>query len=118
MIKHSKYLKEIGVDPMEGFDEKDPRYKLDKELGFAQSETWNLYYSLALEIYPRLCYFREQTLASPIEVDSKEEWDEILGKMIHAFKLILTDDRRDDEKFKEVEEGLRLFAKWYFALWW
>ena len=118
MIKHSKYLKEIGVDPMERVDEKDPRYKLDEELGFAQSETWDLYYSLALEIYPRLCYFREHTLGYPPEADSKEEWDEILDKMIRAFKIILIDDRRDDEKFKEVEEGLNLFAEWYLALWW
>lgn len=118
MIKHSKYLKEIGVDPMEGFIRDDPRYKIDKELGFAQFETWNLYYSLALEIYPRLCYFREHTLAYPVEADSEEEWGEILDKMIRAFKLILIDDRRDDEKFKEIEEGLSLFAKWYLALWW
>ena len=59
MIKRSKYLKEIGVNPMARFDRKDPRYKIDKELGFAQFETWDLSYSLALEIYPRLCYFRE-----------------------------------------------------------
>lgn len=118
MIKYSKYLKEIGVDPMKGVDEKDPRYKIDKELGFAQSETWDLYYSLALEIYPRLCYFREHTLAYPAEADGEDEWDEILDKMIRAFKLILTDDRRDEEKFKEAEEGLKLFAKWYLALWW
>ena len=118
MIKHSKYLKEIGVDPMEGIVKEDPRYKIDKELGFAQFETWDLSYSLALEIYPRLCYFREHTLAYPAGIDSKEEWDEILDKMICAFKLILIDDRRDDEKFKEVEEGLRLFAEWYLALWW
>lgn len=118
MIKHSKYLKEIGIDPMERLDKKDPRYKMDKELGFAQSETWDLYYSLALEIYPRLCYFREISGGYPLEADSKEKWDEILDKMIHAFKLILIDDRRDDEKFKEVEEGLSLFAKWYLALWW
>lgn len=117
MIKHSKYLKEIGVDPMEGFDRKDPRYKIDRELGFAQFETWNLYYSLALEIYPRLCYFREIAGGYPLGLNEKE-WDEILDQMIHAFKLILIDDRRDDEKFKEVEGGLRLFAKWYLALWW
>lgn len=117
MIKDSKYLKEIGVDPMEGFDKYDPRYQIDKELGFAQFETWGLYHSLALEIYPRLCYFREHTLAYPAEVDSEEEWDEILDKMIRAFKLILIDDRRDDKKFKEVKEGLRLFAKWYLVLW-
>lgn len=118
MIKHSKYLKEIGVDPMEGVVKEDPRYKIDKELGFAQFETWDLSYSLALEIYPRLCYFREHTLGYPPEADSKEEWDEILDKMVRAFKLILIDDRRDDEKFKEVEEGLKLFAEWYLALWW
>lgn len=118
MIKYSKYLKEIGVDPMEGFGKKDSRYKMDKELGFAQFETWDLYYSLALEIYPRLCYFREHTFGYPPGADSEEEWGEILDKMIRAFKLILIDDRRDDEKFQEVEEGLRLFAKWYLALWW
>lgn len=117
MIKHSKYLKEIGVDPMEGFIRKDPRYKMNKELGFAQFETWNLYYSLALEIYPRLCYFRERTIAYPLGLNEKE-WDEILDKMIRAFKLILIDDCHDDEKVKEVEEGLRLFAKWYLELWW
>lgn len=117
MIKHSKYLKEIGVDPMEGFDKKDPRYKIDKELGFAQSETWNLYYSLALEIYPRLCYFRGIAGAYPLGLNEKE-WDEILDKMIKAFKLILTDNRYRDEDLEAIGEGLSLFAKWYLALWW
>ena len=73
MIKYSKYLKEIGVDPMEGVVREDPRYKLDEELGFAPFETWDLSYSLALEIYPRLCYFREHTLGYPVQADSKEE---------------------------------------------
>lgn len=117
MIKYSKYLKEIGVDPMKGFDRKDPRYKMNKELGFAQFETWNLYYSLALEIYPRLCYFREIAGAYPLGLNEKE-WDEILDKMIKAFKLILTDNRYRDEDTEAIEEGLRLFAKWYLALWW
>lgn len=118
MIKHSKYLKEIGVDPMKGVVKEDPRYKIDKELGFAQFETWDLSYSLALEIYPRLCYFREHTLGYPPGVDSEEEWGKILDKMIHAFKLILTDNRYRGEDLEAIEEGLRLFAKWYLALWW
>lgn len=117
MIKHSKYLKEIGVNPMERFDRKDPRYKIDKELGFAQFETWDLYYSLASEIYPRLCYFREISGAHPIGSNEKE-WDETLGKMVEAFKLILTNNRYRDEDLEAIEEGLNLFAKWYLALWW
>ena len=116
MIKSSKYLKEIGVNPMEGFDIEDPRYKINKELGFAQFETWNLYYSLALEIYPRLCYFRETAGSYPLGSNEKE-WDEILDKMIKAFKLILTDNRYHSEAREAIEEGLSLFAEWYLALW-
>jgi hypothetical protein len=58
---------------------------------------------------------------------SMEEWNEILDKMIFAFKWSITEDeeanytlpdKEKEENWKKYEEGMNLFAKWYMGLWW
>lgn len=98
--------------------------------GFDDSETWTLDYSLAKLISPRLKRFKELKRGVPlfdnIDVDkdydlAEAQWEEIIDKMIAAFDLIIVDDGSlffDEEQQKKVEEGLDLFRKYIFNLWW
>jgi hypothetical protein len=88
--------------------------------GWDDSETWNLDYHLAKLISPRLKRFKELTICHPHEITS-EQWDEILDKMIFAFDQIIEDDyskMSDPDCFEKIKEGLSLFHKYYFDLWW
>lgn len=100
-------------------------------------ETWDLSYTIAEFIIPRLKYFKEKSCCYPGtgEMNTPEKWDAALDKMIHAFELtLMTDDYYGvwdintqpykeakhliDQKQAEVDEGLQLFGKWFQALWW
>lgn len=82
-------------------------------------ETFNLDYTIATYILPRLQLFRKVNDCYP--TDTPEMWDEILDKMIIAFEYLTSEkyengaDKAIDDK---VDEGLRLFAKWFQSLWW
>jgi len=94
-------------------------YKLQRlERGFDDTETWNLYVTIAGFVVPRLKRFKEVTMGYPASMTEKE-WNESLDKMIFAFETMLNEDGDidccDNEK---VEEGLSLFAKHYLHLWW
>lgn len=94
-------------------------YKLQRlERGFDDTETWNLYYTIAGFVLPRLKRFKEVTMGYPA-VMSENEWNECLDKMIFAFETVLKeDDAIDSCDNEKVEEGLSLFAKHYFNLGW
>lgn len=64
-----------------------------------------------------LCRFKEVTNCHPLGMKS-EKWDVILDKMIYAFKWYSDEDRYGSDRPKEVDRGMRLFAKYYPALWW
>lgn len=83
--------------------------------GFDDSETWSLDSTISRFIEPRLRAFREIRGGYPGNMTS-EEWDGILDKMILAFELINKDKTHEYEK--EVNEGLDLFRKHFFGLWW
>jgi hypothetical protein len=58
------------------------------------------------------------------ETDDKyfKRYDYVIGEMIFAFEYIVNEkqfafDQYDEVEFKRVENGLRLFAKYYFSLW-
>lgn len=82
-------------------------------------DTWNLDWAIAKFVHPRLVRFKEVTNGYPGTLESPEEWDEILDKMIKAFEIIKK-GTWDIHKYEEpiVDEGLDLFRKWYFHLWW
>jgi hypothetical protein len=86
---------------------------------FDDSDTWDMDYSLAALILPRLKRFKEITRAHPAEL-SWEEWNIILDKMIAAFEFAHSGRRFDapPEDFDKYQKGINLFAKYYFALWW
>jgi hypothetical protein len=86
--------------------------------GFDDSDTWCLATTNALWIVPRLERFMELRNGYPIGL-SDQEWEEILNKILFAFKTIAKDDctltyKNDDQ----IKEGLELYAKYYLNLWW
>lgn len=88
--------------------------------GWDDSETYSLDYSLAKLILPRLRRFKELKTWRPADM-TPTEWDSALDKMIAAFEFAASDDRWIDVAGKEQalrQEGLDLFAKYYFSLWW
>ena len=91
------------------------------ERGFDDSETWNLDNTLSSFILPRLKVLREVTTGFPRELDSLDDWKEILDKMIRAFELELEDDfdtPMDAKNERAFNEGINLFAHFYRSLWW
>ena len=135
-LKLNKYLRELGIDEHSWLFDKntkeiDDRYKPDKE-GFVDAEHFSLDYSLSLYIYSQLCYFREHCMYGHPYGITFEKWQDIVDKMIEAFKLqILEDDSWDKLKYpdeaerkilsknrkKKIEYGMRLFIKHYNNLW-
>lgn len=88
-----------------------------KKHGFDPSETWNLDYTFARFILPRLKYFRNNLHGYPSDLSMKK-WEKILDKIILSFEIIVNDDLLSDTKnIKKVQKGLRLFAKYYLNLW-
>lgn len=90
------------------------------------NECFSLYYPLAEFIYPRLKYFRESDkLGYPTELDSMEEWNEILDKMLFAFNFVLNENRisqfttaQEYEVILDgVMEGFKLFGEYFLSLW-
>lgn len=67
--------------------------------GYADQETWNLDYSLAKWILPRLKYFRSNINSTSLNRQNNksnyltiQEWQDILDKIIYAFEFILKED--------------------------
>ncbi len=87
--------------------------------GFDDSETFSLDYSLAQAILPRLRRFKEVAHATPSDIP-EEEWNAILDKMISAFEFASSEARwnADESEYVRHQEGINLFAKHYFSLWW
>jgi len=86
--------------------------------GYADRECWNLFYYHARWLVPRLKRLKEISHGYPVSL-TEQEWDAILDKMIWAFELILRNEEEgpDGQIKPEVEEGIQLFSRWYFALW-
>ena len=96
------------------------KYKNRIKYGFFDDETWNLDYTMAKFILPRLKRFRDITKCYPPELKSLDEWQKILDKMIWGFDSIVNgyDDFLNPEHNKKQQEGLDLFSKYFTALWW
>ncbi len=88
--------------------------------GWDDSETWSLDYSLAKLILPRLRRFKELANWKPSDL-TWEEWQAALDQMIAAFEYAGSEERWNDVAGKGQDlhqEGLELFSKYYFRLWW
>lgn len=83
---------------------------------------WNLDYDFANYIYPRLKAFKKASSGSyPYCSGSSKGWEEILDKMIEAFKLLSEGtweiDLTNKDKQRIISEGLELFSKHFLNLW-
>lgn len=122
MLKLNKYLRELGINEnFYLFNEKekqsDCRYKEDED-GFVPAECWNLDTTFAMYIYSHLCYFRDNCNYGHPGNLSEEQWNNILNKMINGFKLLITNETDISKtRRKKIDYGLRLFAKYFSALW-
>lgn len=110
-------------DKIDNYRTKEDHEKWNKqkeEFGFDDRETWCLKSVFALFIFPRIKRFVDrEPMSFPIGI-TYEKWLEILNKMARSFELVILDDVGTiniDDYNDEVEEGLKLFAEYYFHLW-
>ena len=106
--------------------------------GRADEEIWELSTHILRYVTPRLVEFQKsERFGYPYngaDINSKEDWETILDKMVEAFTLCLKDEDTteniyynydtkefDKEKYLEfnskLEEGFTLFGKYFTALW-
>lgn len=99
---------------LEETDERWSEYKkqLD-DRGFSDSELWNLDYTIACFILPRLKAFKEQDGGYPGSFESGQDWEFALNKMIKALEAIVNGKNSD----RAEREGLELLFKHFGALW-
>lgn len=101
--------------------------RIAKKKGLAkirQEELWSLDITLAKYILPRLQKFRSmERLGYPTKINGEEEWNEILDKMIYAFKYaiekntLLFSHKEEKKMIKRYKEGMALFAEHFMDLW-
>jgi hypothetical protein len=68
-------------------------------------------------------YLKEHTCGYPPDLETFEEWQEILQKIIDAFEMYNSEVAYlDMDQLKTeneiIEEGMQLFGKYFRALWW
>ena len=125
------YEKELGIPPEFYFwddtmnkglakDSRQEEWKEQREkYGFDERELWSLKTTIAAFVYPRLKHFSEVCTSYPIDAVS-DTWADDINKMAEAFKLVILEDSGDTlskEAYKEIKEGLRLFADRFLDLW-
>lgn len=96
-------------------DERQETFKRQRiERGFDDTELWNLDTTLLKFLLPRLKEFKRQTNSFPSTVESFEEWQNILQKMIDAIEHNLY----GNYKIGEYMEEFKLLQEYIFDLWW
>lgn len=104
-----------------------------KQRGFDDTEVWNLDATFAEFALPRLKRFKEINMGVPAELcegctieEGSKKWDNILDHIIKAFEWYIDkntrpdynpDDWQEDFVNRYIHEGLGLFAKYFFSLW-
>jgi len=88
-------------------------------LGFNPADTWNLDFSIAEYILPRLKHFKKNHHGHPTSMTDRQ-WERELDKMISSFEMILKNEkymRHDMRQQKVIDDGLVSFAKHFQRLW-
>lgn len=93
-------------------------------------DVWNLDHSLAKIIYPALIEFKEKSVGFPGVIDpldapdikEDDRWSYIIDEMVWSFSIIADDEDVDiclesDDFRNRVDNGVRLFGKYYRDLW-
>jgi predicted RNase H-like nuclease (RuvC/YqgF family) len=89
---------------------------------FDESEMWSLDDTIAKFVYPRLVELKKVKHGYPSELKDEHEWVAIMDKMIRAFEIMHNDEyypsvAYDKKTQGEIDEGLKLFAKYFQNLW-
>ncbi len=113
-----------------GFDTRHFRWWWERRTrGFDERETWCLTTTMLEFILPRLktfpdCsvpgsfIFQEDGSEKPIK-EAGIEWNKTRRKMERAMELWLEHEGHPPAEFvEEVDEGMDLFFKYFFNLWW
>lgn len=87
MLEFDKVVKEIREYKKKSPSYLETAYGLDFNCknGFFPCEVYNLDRSIALEILPRLLYFRDTTTTYPGDFNSLEEWRQEIDNMCNEF---------------------------------
>ena len=148
MSKHKNKKDPYGIPNVNftlDIEDRGLRHKFKKqrlERGFDNTELWNLDYTLAEFLLPRLKAFREQTFGCPgcfvddyePYEDGMDKWYAILDEMIWALETYI---KCEDSDFKyngksyydmtreemialdeKINNGLNLISKYWRCLWW
>lgn len=102
-------------------DKREKKFsKQRKKRGFDDSETWSLVNTICSFTLPRLKRYKKVCNCVPPEME-KDEWDNILDKIILSFELIVKNEGSwlwSEKEANQVDEGVELFSKWFLHLWW
>jgi hypothetical protein len=80
-------------------------------------DTWSMDHTLAHIILPMLKQLKATNHGYPGTL-TEAKWNEIQDKMIYAFEhKVLDGDMFDTGDQKKMQEGFRLFGKYYQNLW-
>lgn len=95
---------------LETNDKRLKKFKKQRiERGFDDSELWNLDFTIAKFILPRLKAFKES--GHGIEL-------EIIDKIILAFDIKVNGNfHMTDEEYEKWNEGIKLFSEYFNGLW-
>ena len=99
---------------LEKTDDRWPEYRKQlEERGFADSELYNLDWTIACFILPRIKAFKKEGGGYPGRYKSSAEWKRVLNKMIKALESIVEGKNNDSVE----EEGLKLLFEKFHCLW-
>jgi len=98
--------------------------------GFGDNNTWDFDNYLSTMIPQALRQLKKYSIGLPTwkkgksEHQAKKEWNEIQNKIIKSFELAkkyidldITPVEWKEKYEKQYNEGMKLFAKWFFAFW-
>lgn len=94
--------------------------KQREESGFDDTEIWNLDWTLMEFMIPRLKLFREKCAGMPCGIPELKHWHMILDRIIEGFELYMANWTTIEElKYnqRKFDIAMKLFSKWFGALW-
>ena len=103
---HTWLYKLFGYSPQQSI-----KVKIDKW------DTWSMDHTLAHIVLPMLVQLKATNYGYPGNL-TEAKWNIIMDKMIYAFEhKVRDDDMIDTGDQKRMQEGFRLFGKYYQNLW-
>lgn len=114
-------IKDIPEPECEPDEVREERWRKQREeRGFDDTELWNLNNTIIYFILPRLKAYREmERWGTPMGLEEKH-WNEILDRIIIGFELFDYNWSSKEELMlneRKFKIAMKLFAKWFGALW-